>query len=471
MSATAPAIKSYFFGKGYRDLQGTIEASWKRNIDSARRFITRAEGIGGTDPGAMFVAGFWYTAAASVVCSGTVFFAITSGVHIALMFTVQAAVYLMFSAVYLTERAYLRMKGFFSVCPSCHSREPLPHYLCDRCGRVHPRLIPSSYGIFSHTCRCGNKLPATFFLNRGRLPSQCGDCRQLLDREHTETRKLHVAVVGGPSVGKSAFLFGAIRQLLDDHAPVMELEHEFVGDSSEADFERTRRQMINGHLPAKTLDILPQAFTLKVWLKEQDQRVIYLYDPAGEAYQENVDRLITHRFQGYLSGLILLIDPFAIPEVQQLYADRIGAVYDVLKPSALLAEDALDRLLLSLESHFELGKREESRVPLAVVINKVDVFDLEELLGEPAIAARIAASGGELGRAEAQNAVIIEQLSLWGMGALLQKIDARFQTTRFFSCSALGHLPDTAGLAFEPWRSVDPLIWLFQTADRKFGWE
>ena len=30
-----PAIKSYFFGKGYRDLTATIKASWAANIVTA----------------------------------------------------------------------------------------------------------------------------------------------------------------------------------------------------------------------------------------------------------------------------------------------------------------------------------------------------------------------------------------------------------------------------------------------------
>lgn len=37
--ATEPAIKSYFFGKGYQDLINVIKESWQRNLASAGDFF------------------------------------------------------------------------------------------------------------------------------------------------------------------------------------------------------------------------------------------------------------------------------------------------------------------------------------------------------------------------------------------------------------------------------------------------
>ena len=33
-----PAKKSYFFGKGYRDVGNTIKGAWRRNFVSLRKF-------------------------------------------------------------------------------------------------------------------------------------------------------------------------------------------------------------------------------------------------------------------------------------------------------------------------------------------------------------------------------------------------------------------------------------------------
>lgn len=55
-----PAIRSYFSGKGYRDLWATIAESWQRNLDSAEEFFDKAPG--GDDPEGTFRSGVWIAA-------------------------------------------------------------------------------------------------------------------------------------------------------------------------------------------------------------------------------------------------------------------------------------------------------------------------------------------------------------------------------------------------------------------------
>src|ERR1044071_8706963 len=184
---------------------------------------------------------------------GTVVFLAASAVHVVILAVVLALIYTAFTVVYLTERGFLLAKRFFTVCPVCHSKSPLPQYLCPGCGVVHPRLIPSSYGILRHTCRCGRKLPATFFLGRGALRSQCGECAHALEQSHTEARKLFVPVTGAKSVGKSAFLYTALQELVEHGAGELGLSHRFVETATERDFERARDQFARGRRPDVTM--------------------------------------------------------------------------------------------------------------------------------------------------------------------------------------------------------------------------
>src|SRR6185369_10175933 len=138
-----------------------------------------------------------------------------------------------------------------------------------------------------------------------------------------------------------------------------------------------------GLAPEKTISTLPRAFNLKVQAAGRDPRVLYLYDPAGEAFNET-EGLLLHQYQAYLSGLILLIDPFAIADVQTEYEERMADVREALKPSRLPVEVALSRILIGLEEHFGLGKGARIKVPVAVVINKIDAFDLEQKFGDAA---------------------------------------------------------------------------------------
>ncbi|MCB1037558.1 MAG: transposase, partial [Acidobacteria bacterium] len=212
-----PAVRSYFFGKGYRDLAATIRASWEKNLASAAKEFKAAAGLFPEHWGAKGLGVLRGSAGVSILLFGTVCFLAFSLVHVALLLLLFLLVYLGFSVLYLAERLYIAVKGFFSVCPECHEKMPLAHYLCPRCGEVHRRLIPSSYGILRRTCLCGEKLPTTFWGGRGAIPARCpwSECQHLLSASIAESRKHFIPIYGGPAVGKSAFLVSGVSELID----------------------------------------------------------------------------------------------------------------------------------------------------------------------------------------------------------------------------------------------------------------
>ena len=469
-TAPEPAIKSYFFGKGYTDLGRTIAESWRRNLASAGDEFAKATTLWPGSYSAKALAILRWTAGISVVVFGTTFFLLVSAVHITVLLSFFLLIYLGFTLVYLSERGYLAWKQFFTVCPACHGKKPLPEYLCPQCGGVHRRLVPSPYGILRHTCTCGRKLPATFFLNRGVLQARCPECQHLLKPGNTEARKVFVPIFGGPSVGKSAYLFSAVRQLVEQEAPRLGLRPSFLEPATAGEIERVRQQLAQGRPPDKTLDSLPRALNLQLERPGQSPRVLYLYDPAGEAFL-GTEGLVMHRYQEYLSGLILLIDPFTIPAVQAEYADQLPAVRDALKPSALPVEDVLSRILIGMEEHFGLGETARIKVPVAVVLNKIDAFDLEQRIGEPEILRRIQSSPFPLDPDIARNRVLREQLVRWGQGDVVQQLEARCSELRYFTCSSLGRMPDSTTGAFEGRGVLEPLLWILGSADAVFSKE
>ena len=357
-----PAIKSYFFGKGYRDLKETIADSWRRNLASAKDHFSKVQTYLSTDEKPWAIV--WGTAGVSVILFGTAIFLLASAVHVVVLLTFFLLIYLGFTLVYLAERGYLACKRFFTVCPHCHSKSGLPEYFCpgSGCGEIHRRLIPSSYGILYHTCTCGEKLPATFFLKRGELAARCADCEQLLDRLHVESKKAFVPIYGGPAVGKSAYLFAAVAEFIDEKVAELGFSASFLEAQTENDFRRIRKGLAEGRTPAKTQEKLPRALNLKLDRKRGSPWVLYLYDPAGEAFGET-EGLVLHKYQEYLSGLIFLVDPFSIPAVLREYDDRLPAVRGALKPSELPIEDALSRILISLEENFGLKKTAKVKMP------------------------------------------------------------------------------------------------------------
>ncbi|HET7232061.1 MAG TPA: hypothetical protein VFJ16_18790 [Longimicrobium sp.] len=463
--APAPAIRSYFFGKGFRDLQQTIRASWWRNQESAQHHFRRCGPLFASDEwGERAQAVVFGTAGVSVMVFGTAVFLAASAVHVVILAVLLALIYTAFTVVYLAERGYLLARRFFTVCPVCHSKAPLPQYFCPGCGAVHGRLIPSSYGILRHTCRCGHRLPATFFLGRGALRSRCPECAHALEQSHTESRKLFVPVTGAKSVGKSAFLYTALQELVEHRAGELGLSHRFVETATECDFERTRDQFARGRRPDVTMDTLPRALTLQLDRPGQSPRVLYLYDPAGEAFADTQGTGL-HKYQDYLSGLVFLVDPFAIPAVAGEYREQLAAHADALRPSAVPVDDTFARILIGMEEFFGLKKGGRIKVPVAVVLNKADAFGLEDRVGERAVDARMEALPADATREAVRDALIREQLKAWGEGPFVQQLETRCARVRYFTCSSLGRMPDASDRAFEGRGVLEPLLWIIGEAD------
>jgi len=465
-TAAEPAIKSYFFGKGYRDLWATIRDSWRLNLETAGGHFNAAASLIPGDYWDKAKGIFLGTASVAVILFGTAFFILASAVHVVVLVALLVTIYLAFSLVYLLERAVLLIKKYFTVCPICHEKFDLPEYFCPGCGAVHRRLIPSSYGILWRTCRCGTRLPATFFLKRGELRSRCSKCEELLEQDHLESRKIFVPIVGGPAVGKSAFLYSAAQRLLDEEAGRLGLVASFAEAASEGDLARAKAALQTGRAPDKTVDTLPRAFNIRLEGRG-GRRLLYLYDPAGEAFNDTTD-LILHRFQGFLSGMIFLIDPFSIRAVRAEYADQLSGLETALNPSRLPVTDALSRVLVTMEEHFGLAKTGRLKSPVAVVLSKLDAFDLDDRLGEPAISRHITAASEPLDRARARDSVIRDQLVRWDQADLVQQLETRFTRVAYFSCTALGRMPDATGRPFEPQGIMEPLLWILGDADRVF---
>lgn len=446
-SSVQPAIKSYFFGKGYRDLKATMNDCLNDN----KKF---SEKIWGDAASAQFVLlrAVHYGAAVSCAIYGTLFFGLLSIVHIAVLGTICLLFYTLFTLVLVVEKVYLTLRGFLTVCPSCHAQTPLPVYLCDGCGVEHHRLLPSSYGILYHRCTCGHRLPATFFLNRGRLPAKCGRCGNFLLRAHTETRKIFVPVIGGPSTGKTAFLVSLVDEL-KRRVDSVDQELSFLDPTVERDFESRLQAMRRGEMPSKTVATTPTAINLIFGPVTKPHRNLYLYDPAGEAYGAEAE-LIPHQFLSYCSGILFLIDPFSIPAVRQKY--RVDpARAESLKPSVQRPDDLLDRLLAVLEKHFGLDPSATIHIPVAIVLTKVDAFNLEPAVGDAALSPSLT----ELEREAARNQLISRRLREWGMVPLVEIIESRFSKKSFFTCSAVG-LGRRSGDGFVPERIASPFLWL-----------
>jgi hypothetical protein len=227
------------------------------------------------------------------------------------------------------------------------------------------------------------------------------------------------------------------------------------------DFENQARWMDSGVPPLKTYEVVPTAYTLSIRRTSWEVgKLAYLYDAAGEAYSDE-NKTLQQTYYKYVHALLLVIDPFSIADFARQHESEIKTARDALRPSPTNPIEAYERMLAALESVAGLQRGRPFRQPLAVVLTKTDASDLENRVGSPA-AHRLMLAQPWLHREQDAMHLLVERfLTEMGMGNLVRDMSMQFSNLRFFSCSALGRLPDFSDRKpYRPLRAVDPFLWL-----------
>jgi len=464
---TQPAIKSYFFGKGYQDLFNTIKDSWNMNLASAKKYWNKTTDFWDEDNHLYKILSVATAfSALSVIVFGSIWFAVLSILHILILGSFFLVIYFAFSIVLIIEKIYMLIRGIFTACPECHHKSPLPAYLCPKCKIIHTRLIPSSYGILKRTCHCGNKLPTTFFQRRLQLKEYaiCLNCNRSITTQ--ETKPICIPIIGGASVGKTCFLISATRSIINKLAPKVSWNIEFLDSNNEIRYKKELNNFNNGMVPPKTIAMTLSAFNFFIKSEKwSPDKLIYLYDAAGEAF-ESSENLLDHRFYGYLHGFIFIIDPFSIPELIDQYQDQLNLFGANIKPSSMMLEDAFNAMLINLEKNHGIKRDQQVDKPCAIVINKTDAFDIEERVGKKAARQLMIRDSTIKSMSQATQMLCKELFVECGLGNFLREIQSKFKKYQFFTCSALGYIPDNSKKPFKPYRVTDPLIWILANVDK-----
>lgn len=351
----------------------------------------------------------------------------------------------------------------FVRCPSCHEQMNIPVYICPNCVTEHTRLWPSMYGVFHHRCTCNTKLPTLDALGRRDLIQKCVHCKEPMNSDVGRLVNIHIPVIGGPSAGKSNYMFTAVHQFIEDFAKPLGYEVEFPDEKHRQMYERNVEALQNGRELVKTTDKLPHAYNISI--KRPGQRVgriIYMYDPAGEAYLSQEDT-VRQSFFKYVDGIIFVIDPFSIDLYRLEHETEVNNLRQTIRPSQLNPMQAYERVLDLLESTVDLQRGRKFPHPIAVVLTKADALTLDREVGISA-ANRLVRKKPEVCFTEDAISLLAERfLQRKQQGNLVRDLHNQFSKVAFFSSSALGRLPDpdmNNSQPFQPDRVLDPLLWI-----------
>lgn len=438
-----PAFRQYFFRKAYHDYAAIVRDSSGFNVGVAEvafngvKVLFTKTGWGAAFTWPLGVIAFGILGAGAVAAAAS--YVAFGATHLLLVLALCAVAVMSAATFRLAEYGSMLWRRIFLACPNagCYRKLSLPVYLCPACGARHGRLIPGSYGIFRRRCRCGEKLPTLFLFGRSKLPALCPHeaCGRPINAEAGTVRNVHVPVVGGPAAGKTSFLMANMCEL-DARAAGGELTLRFPEPKDQALFERCRSAFASGDLVPKTAEQSPDAFLVRVNDGDARSVLLYVYDAAGELY-EQTDVLRTHEYYTYLHGILFLVDPFSLLRLQSDERALLTQRRADLKPSQERPQDVYDRMIGTLRGQAKLGRRFQSQ-PFCVVVTKGDAL------------------GADLGTSAAVRAWLEEH----GEGNLVRSIEHDFKEVRYFCCSALGRMPDGSAAPFTPDGTLAPLAWV-----------
>jgi hypothetical protein len=364
---------------------------------------------------------------------------------------------LVFVPMRLSHAVWLLWRRITWRCPydDC-GRSGLPIHVCS-CGNRYDDLQPSFYGIFYHTCRHGaesQQLPTLDMLGRNRLPRLCRHCRRPLHLSSLgELPELPIALVGAAGSGKTVFLCQATRLLLD-HLGKLPRSRVQIDSSRDAQEQAKNEQALaRGRLPPKTSGDVMEALGVAVRL-EQPKRLhslLYLYDAPGEHFA-TMDRFGRKQHIRHLGGILLLVDPLALPLLRQR-ARRLGTP-DLGMGTPL--NHLVGVLITGIHQALQLPPAARCKVPLAVVLGKADLLPVSEY---PILAGLCPRPGSAAPPdLSARCRAALEKL---GAGNSVRALEQKFERIAYFACTSLGRAPDPRDTRpFRPAGVIEPLLWL-----------
>lgn len=465
-SGTEPAYKQYYFRKAYPDYQLVVKESYFKNFSMVEKIFKKGVWFfsDGLIAFALWPIGItYYLIVAAAVVAGALAYFVFGLLHLTIVAACAALVYITAFAFWSFEHCQRLVLKIHPRCPhsECHKPIDLPHYDCPECGKArHKNLIPGHYGVCHRQCECGAWLPTLFLFGRNQLPSFCPhpECGRPLNSGAQITRNLLIPIAGAVDAGKTSYL---IASMFEFHqlAKAGRASIAFPEKKYETLYKKNERNFLSGISADKTVAESPDAFLLSVNTGGSD-RLLYIYDAAGELFQR-ADSLRRQVYYDDIDGLVFLIDPFSLSQLQNTFENELNESQSQIRPSEERPQNTYDKLLRTLQQEKGAGKS-FSKEPLAVVVTKADA------LGVAAQIEKIIAAQPPLEK-EAKQSPESYAVRTWlkknGEGNLIRAMEKNFKDVAYFYCSPLGRLPDASGTPFTPKGVLKPLGWML----KKYG--
>lgn len=433
--AEQPAIEKYIFWKAFKDANIVMKTAFHENKENWKRVKTnlfRHKRVYGSVI-TVFIKVSSYASILTLVLVGQSLLIIISLVYFATISLYSLPVILFWKICYYTDKFFRKWNHVKTVCPSCYESSELPVYHCSNCHSKHTDLVPGKYGILKRTCQCGQRLPATYFNGRKDLHASCPSCCNR-DMSH-ESTPITIPIIGGSNSGKTSFLLAAVGQLAE-YSKSLGVKVRYPNKSLESKVDSYYSNLSAGIRPEKTNNRQKSAECVGLkHPKWHTEKMIYLYDPAGETFENSSD-FKKQKYLSYYDASILILDPFSSPSIREkMNLTKTWNSVDF--------EDIFDLFLLELQESYGVKAHEKIKKPIAILINKMDQ-KLNFQIGEETMKQISVASDTESVE-EITHQQCIDLLSSMGLNNFLRKVDSKFSNYRFFASSSISDQNNSSG--------------------------
>ncbi len=296
----------------------------------------------------------------------------------------------------------------------------------------------------------------------------CPKCHFQLPHDIGQIDQKIIAIIGGRASGKSHYIASLINRLERVVANSFHMGIQKVGSETEERWNRdfytplfVRKTVLQPNRPA-SIDPqvkIPLIFRLLIERGGYTEALnLSFFDTAGEDMTSSNIMSVHNRYILHADGIIFLLDPLQIPQVQQeLNLSHMLALDD--RYSAINIVSQLQQLFEK-----ERGVNQKVRIPIAFTLSKIDA--LESLLapGSPLRGPGESEAYGYLDLDEVQNVSteIENYLREWVGPSFRIIIKHKFQCYKFFAVSSLGHTPQQNNRlsVVSPRRVEEPFLWL-----------
>lgn len=359
---------------------------------------------------------------------------------------------------YVVDSLYLKIHGIGLVCPACNNKYQLPTYICPRCNAQHKNLRPGKYGIAKRTCKCGAKLPTTFFNGRQHLDAICPNpaCRYAFKSKILPARPICIPIIGGVSSGKTSLINAGIDGLNKYcQIPGNKMEFEYCSNEDEQRHKRNL-EILKTRNTDKTHK--QQFDSYKFYFSPQGAKVknrVYVYDVAGEVYDAKKQNIVekTQVFD-FTNSLLFVLDPLSIDD---FYDDCVQAKVPNLeryKRSDRSMNDVVTNMINSLGVFESLTPERCKKVFVAIVITKGDLPLIKDQIGDEYVAELARQNRTTWNRAK--NIACEQFLDKYQAMNFLNIIRDKFENYQFFTTSSWSGEQNK----YVAENAEDPFLWL-----------